>query len=835
MSIQPLRHAWRSLRRTPVFTIADTLTLVIGIAASVMIFVLVNGVLLRPLPYGNPDRLVGAWFDLPPLNMTHAQQTQTTYYTFQRLAHTIDGIGLYQDGTADISEPGGKSEPQHLTVAWMTATLLPVLEVSPIRGRNFTAEEDTPNGGRNSARPGDDGPTVVIIGEGLWRTRFGADPNIVGRTVDLNGRTRTIVGVMPTRFRFPSAATQVWLPLGLDPDNKFPGGFNYNAVARLKPGVTLAAAQRDFDAVLPRMVELYPSFAPGVTTQMLMDQAKPKPMLVAMRDDVTGGIAKTLWMIAAAAGLVLLVACANVSNLILVRADGRQRELAVREALGAGRARILSHFFAESVVLSGIAAVIGTGLAAVAIRLLVNAGPAGIPRLAEVGVDGTAILFATVLAALIAVFCSAIPALRIGRLHLSNALREGGRSGTAGRVQHRVRGALVAAQIALALVVLAGSGLLVRTFQRLHAVRPGFDPQNVVTFWMSPPRARYPGDSAIARFYAQLETRIAAVPGVKVAALSSRLPLSLNGMNQNPLFPEDDPEYATKIPPLQINTVVNGEYFRAIGIPIVAGRTFDRLDSQRDGEAIVSLRSAVQFWKDSTGRAALGRRFRELPKGPLYTVIGVAGDARDTALAAPPTQTVYFPEVAEPDTLLSLTARTMAIVVRTAGEPAAIVGAVQAAVHELDPAVPLFDVKAMTTVFDASTAQLSFIIVILGGAAIVTLVLGAIGLYGVMAYVVTLRTKELGVRIALGAQPSAVAAMMTRQGLTITALGVLGGLGLFALVARFLRSFLYGVAPGDPVTLAAASLMLVSIAALASWIPARRAARVDPAEALRAD
>ena len=831
----PIRHAWRSLRRTPVFTTTAALTLVIGIGAAVAIFAVVNGVLLRPLPYGNPDRLVGAWFDLPPINLNHAQQTQTTYYTFQRLAHTIEGIGLYQEGSGDVSDPGGGFEPQHLSVAWITATLFPVLQVSPILGRNFIADEDTPNGGRKSTKAGDEGPTVAIISEGLWRSRFGADPKVLGRTMDVNGRTRTIVGVMPTRFRFPSSATQLWLPLGLDPNNKYPGGFNYNSVARLKPGVTAADAQRDFTAVLPRMIELYPSFAPGVSTQMLMDQAKPKPVLIPLREDVTGGIAKTLWMVAAAAALVLLVACANVSNLILVRADGRQRELAVREALGAGRARVLSHFLGESVVLTGIAGAVGLGLATLAIRTLVIAGPADIPRLAEVHIDAATIAFTIAVSIAVTLVCSLIPAMRIGSVQLSNALREGGRSGTAGRLQHRVRGALVAAQIALALVVLAGSGLLLRTFQRLHAIQPGFDPQHVATLWMSPPRARYPNDSAVARFYAKLEARVAELPGVQVVGLSSRLPLTMNGMNQNPLFPEDDPTYATKIPPLQINTNVNGEYFRAMRIPLIAGRTFERLDLQHDGQAIVGRRTAVQFWKDSTGVAALGKRFRELPSGPLYTVIGVVGDARDTALAAPPSQTVYFPQVAEKDTLFSQTARTMALVIRTAGDPAAITSAVRRAVSTIDPALPLFDVKPMTTVLDASMAQLSFIILILAAAAVVTLILGGIGLYGVMAYVVTLRTKELGVRIALGAQPSAVAAMMTRQGLTLTAVGVGGGLVLFALVARFLRSFLFGVAPSDPVTLAGASLLLIAIATLASWIPARRASRVDPADALRAE
>ena len=821
---QLVRHVLRSLRRTPVFTITASLTLVIGIGAAVAIFAVVNGVLLRPLPYGSPERLVGAWHDLPPIGLTHAQQTQTTYYTYQRLAHTIEGIGLYQEGAVNVAEPGGAGEPQRVAAAWFTATLIPVLKVSPILGRNFTDAEDLPNA-----------PFVILISERMWRNRFEADPKIIGRTLDVNGRSRQIIGVMPARFRFPAEATQLWVPLQMDPANKYPGGFNYNSIARLKPGVSAADAQRDFASVLPRMVELYPTFAPGVSTQMLMDQAKPRPVLVPLREDVTGGIAKTLWMVAAAAVLVLLVACANVSNLILVRADGRHREFAVREALGAGRARVMMHFLAESVVLATGAGVIGLALATLAVRTLVAAGPADIPRLAEVGIDASSLVFTAILAVLVAVLCSLIPALRIGRGNLANTLREGGRSGTGGRAQQRVRGALVAAQIAIALVVLAGSGLLIRTFEHLNAVRPGFDPRNVATFWIALPHARYANDSAVARFYAQLDARVAELPGVQAVGLSSRLPLEQHGLNQNPLYPENDPSYAQKIPPLQIFTTTDAGYFHAMGIPLIAGRTFERLDAQRDGDAIISRRTAIQFWKDSTGKTAVGKRFRNLPSGPWYTVIGVVGDARDSALAAPPAQTAYFPEVAGRDTVFGQTQGTMALVVRTTGDPAAITSAVQRTVRELDPTLPLFDVRLMTTVFNASMAQLSFIILILGAAAAVTLLLGAIGLYGVMAYVVTLRTKELGVRIALGAQPRAVAAMMTRQGMVLTVIGIGGGLVLFALVARFLRSFLFGVATSDPVTLVGASLLLVVIATLASWIPARRASRVDPAEVLRAE
>jgi putative ABC transport system permease protein len=816
--------AWRSLRRAPAFTVAAAATLVIGIAAAVAIFALVNGVLLRPLPYGTPDRLVGAWHDLKGISIRKANQTGATYFTYRKLAQSIEGIGVYQSDAVNVSDPRGGAEPQRITSGWISASLIPVLQVAPLLGRSFTEAEDLPKG-----------PSVVIVSEGLWRSRFGADPAILGRTLEVNGRSRAIVGVMPARFRFPAAATQLWLPLQLDPNDPNPGGFNYDAIARLKPGVSVDAAQREFAAVLPRMVELSPNIAPGVSTQMLLDQAKPVPVLVPLKDDVTGSVAKTLWIVAAAAGLVLLVACANVTNLILVRADARQRELAVREALGAGRARVLAHFLSESAVITAIAGAVALGVAALAIRSLVGAGPEEIPRLTELEIDRTTVAFAIAVSALVAVVCSVIPALRLGRVHLSSALREGGRGGTASRVRQRVRSALVAAQIALALVALAGSGLLVRTFQRLNAVRPGFNPENVATFWMSLPEARYPSDTAVARFYTQLLDRVASLPGVQAVGVTSRLPLVARGSSQNPLYPEGDPSFATKIPPLQIFTTTDGGFFRAMGIPLVAGRTFGRLDAQRFDEAIISQATAVQFWKDSSGRRAIGKRFRSLPGGSLFTVIGVVGNVRDTALAGAPSQTVYFPEVPSTGRFSEQTRRTMALVVRTGSEPAAITRVVQRAVRELDASLPLFDVRPMTAVFRASMAQLSFTILVLGAAAMVTLALGAVGLYGVMAYVVTLRTRELGVRIALGAAPGAVVAMLTRQGIVLTGVGIAGGLLLFALVARYLRTLLFGVAPTDSVTLVGASLLLVAIAALASWIPARRTARLDPADVLRAE
>jgi putative ABC transport system permease protein len=825
-AVQPLRISLRSLRRTPVFSAVVVLTLVIAVGATTAIFAVLNGVLLKPLPYGNPDRLIAVWHDLPGVSIPKAQQTQGTYFTYQKFAHTIEGIGVYQTGSVNVSDITHSTDPQRITGAYITQTLLPVLQVRPMLGRNFTEEEDSPA----KLYP-------VIISEGMWRRRFGADPAALGRSIEVNGHARQIVGIMPASFRFPSAETQLWLPMGFDPNKAYPGGFSYDAVARLKPGVSVADAQRDFKAVLPRLVELYPQMAPGVSSQQLLDKAQPIPLLIPLREDMTSDIAKTLWMVGAAALLVLLVACANVSNLMLVRADARQRELAVREALGAGGARIMSYFFAEAAILAGVAGVLGVLAAWASVRALVAAGPIEIPRLAEVHVDPTTIVFAILVSAFIAFVCSVIPALRIGRAKLSLALREGGRAGTAGKVQQRVRGGLVAAQIALALVVLAGSGLLVRTFQRLTAIKPGYDASSVSTMWVSLRGGRYEGnDTLVMHFFSDITQRVAALPGVTAVGVTSHLPLMDNGQDIEPFFHEGETLAGGKIPPLEMHITVDSGYFRAMRIPLIAGRNFIGLESQAEYEAIINRASAIEYFHDSTGVAAIGKRFTPLPSGPLYTIIGVVGETRDTSLAAPPERIAYFAEhVGNAKDIEDQFQHTLAIVTRTASDPATIAPAVQRAIHELDPSLPVFQVRTMAEVVKASTARLSFIILILGAAAAVTLLLGAVGLYGVMAYVVTLRTKELGVRIALGAQPRAVAAMMTKQGLVLTSIGVVAGLALFTVAARFLRAFLFDTAPTDPVALSGAAIVLLAVAILASVVPAMRAARVDPVEALRAE
>ncbi len=815
-----LRHAARSLARAPAFTVAAVLTLAIGIGSVVAMFAVVYGVLLRPLPFGHPERLVAASHDLPPLGLYHEPQTAATYFAYQQLARTIDGIGVYDEGEANVSQPGGTGEPEHMMTAEVTASLIPVLEVPPLVGRVFSDADDRPG-----AAP------VVLIGESLWRTRFDSDPKVVGRTLDLDGVTYEIIGVMPSSFQMPRRETRLWVPLRFDPASPPQTAYSYVGIARLKPGVTVADAERDFTSVLRRLPELYPTFVAGLSTAQMIVQMHPRPTVAPLQTEMTGAIAPTLWTIAVAAALILLVACANVANLTLVKVDARQRELAIRAALGAGRARLLQLCFTEAALVTALAAALGFGAAALGVRLLVAANRAGIPRLSEVAIDARSALFAIGVALVVAAGCTLFPALRVG-LGRGLAVRHSTRGGTANRAQQRVRGVLVAAQIASALVVVAGSGLLMRTFVRLTAVRPGFDATDVATFWVSAPAARYGSDSAVVHFYSQLASRVGALPGVTSVGLTSALPLEAHGINQNALYPEGDATYATKVPPLQHFITADAGYFAAMRMPLLAGRAFEAMGEQQYDETIISRSTAIAFWKDSTGAAALGKQFRPLPAGHLYTVIGVVGDVHDTTLAAAPSQVVYFPETLGPSGRRSK--RTLALVVRHSGQTS-IDAAVRRVAGGLDPTLPMFDARRMSDVLSAATAQLTFAISILGIAALVTLVLGSVGLYGVLAYVVTLRRRELGIRIALGATPGAVAAGVARYGMRLTAAGIIAGLGVFALVARYLRTLLFDVSPSDPLTLGAAVGVLATIAVAASWLPARRAARVDPASTLRAE
>jgi predicted permease len=811
-------RAFRTLRRTPAFTATAILTLVLGIGSVAAMFSIVHGVLLAPLPYPDAGRLVSISLTMRAPELRRIEAPLAAYSAYTRFTRRLENVGFYRTGSGNIAgDPSNETE--RVTATWVTASTFATLGVPPLMGRWISAGENEPNG-----------LSSAVLSESLWRSRFRGARDVVGTIVYINNVPRTIVGVMPDGFQFPSPATRVWLPARFDADRSVVTDFSYSAVGRLPDGVTTVEAQHELASVLPRLAELSPRMESGVSTSDWLAQSKPSPSVISLRDDVTAGIAKTLWILSAAAALVLIVACANVANLMLVRADSRQVELAVRQALGASRLQILLHFLGESVVLAATSAAAALAMAWGAVRALVAFGPADVPRLGELAIGPAAIGFTLLVAGATAVFCSVVPAFRARPSSLSINLREGGRTGTAGKARQRLRGMMAALQIAGALVVLATSLLLLRTFAKLSRVQPGFDGANVVTFWTQLPFRGYGADSSAVNFYGRLVASVAGLPGVRAAGVTSRLPMG-SGESIQRSFRIDDGR-TISVPTF----VVDDGYLKAMGIPLLAGRAFGRIGEQRDGEVIISQRAAVTLWHDSTGRSALGKQIRSVPAGPPYTVIGVAGDVRYADLADSPAADFYVPQAVAIDAGNEPSARhTLALVVKTTGPPSAIVTPVRRIVRDLEPRVATFDVRTMDEVVAASTARLSLTLVLMSAAAVITLALGAIGLYGVTAYMVALRTRELGLRVALGADPRRLARTVASKGLVLIAVGVGVGLLLFAGVSQFLRSFLYDVSPGDPLTLAVATLGLVLTASLANWVPARRAARVDPAETLRAE
>jgi putative ABC transport system permease protein len=823
-ALRDTRFVVRSLVRAPAFTVTALLTLATGIGTAAAIFTVVDHVVVRPLPYGHPGELVSISHDMSALSFANAGITPGVYFTYQRMAHSLDGIAIYTTGSVNATDPAGAAEPERLTSASVSGNFMSLFQVPAALGRTLSPSDD-----EQSA------PSVMVISDALWRMRFGGSPSVIGKKLFAAGAEREIVGVMPPWFRVPDATTQVWFPMQLNPAAPWLGGFRARAYGRLRPTVSVVDATRDLRATLPRAIELFPLIAPGLTAKLLFEQGKPTPRVTALRENLIADVAPTLWVVAAAAGLVLLVMGANVANLMLVRAESRHRELAIRAAMGASRWRIVSYFLIESAALAGVASALGMAAAAGAVRFLVDASPIEIPRLAEVRVDAWTIAFIVATSLLVAVACALPPALRSIRSGLSAGLRDSGRNATSAGARVRTRSVLVVVQMALALVALVASGLLFRSFDRLRAVKPGFDPNGVVTLWVAAPPVRYPQQTDVDRFHSNLLERVRALPGVTAAGITTSLPLRSFGHMPDPLFVEGSRDATKAIPPLQMYAGADAGYFGAMKIPLIAGRMFASLETQRWNEALVSQETATRMFGDSTGATVIGKRFQNLPDGPLYTVIGVVGSVRDTSLMLPATMAVYLAPVATQDTVEGPLTRTVAVVARTTGDVDATTRAMRGAVREVDPTLPVFDVRPMSEIVNASMARLVFVLIIIGIAAGVTLLLGIVGLYGVIAFVVSLRTRELGLRIALGATPRAVASMVAKRGLLLSAVGTGAGAVVAAIIARFLRMFLFEIAPLDPVTMTAAIVVLTACAVAASWGPARRASRMDPVRALRAD
>ena len=819
----PVRTTLRKLGRSPSFSAIAILTLALGIGANAAIFSVVYGVLLQPLHFEEPDRLVAVRHAAPGIGLPELPNSEATFMTYKTQAHTIESIGLASEDVVNVT---GLDRPVRLDAARVTAGLFDALRVRPVLGPGLTAADTLP-----------DADPVVVISNAAWKNRFGADPQIVGRMLRLDGVDHRIVGVLPAGFTYGSADTELWLPHTIDPDKPVTGNFNDEAVARLAPGATVADAQRELENLLPRMVELYP----GDITADLLKSSGLQPTVQPLKDYLVGDAGDVLWILLGTVGLILLIACANVANLFLVRSEGRVREVAVRTALGAGRGSLARGFLAESVALGLAGGALGLILAIAGVRALVAFGPDSIPRLDEVGVGLPVLAFTVVVSVVAGLLFGLVPMLRFNRaFSLVAALKEGGRGSSTGRERHLARNALVVAQVALALVLLVGSGLMLRSFQSLRSVEPGFQPAGLLTLRVSLPEAEYPDGHQVADFFQRLDERLRQLPGVEAAAAGA-MPMG-GQMSRSAHSFEGQPVPEGSVPPIERNVRVAPGYFETIRQPLLAGRTFEDADAQKPrAVAIVNRAMAEKHWP---GQDPLGKRLQMGMPDPggaddwdagWYTVVGVVGNTRFEGLDEDEAPMIYYangPWAVEDHGWFD---RTLTVVVRTAGgvHPLALAEPVRQTIWELDPNLPVANVRTAQKIVDESMARTSFTMVLLLIAAAVALVLGAVGLYGVISYIVSLRTQEIGIRMALGADAGDVARKVVRQGLAVAGLGAVLGIGAAFALTRLMASLLFGVSPTDPLTFAGVSGALMATAALASWLPARRAAGVDPLVALR--
>jgi predicted permease len=801
--LQDVRYAVRTLARSPGFTLAAVATLAVGIGANAAIFSLVRGVLLRPLPFPQPERLVSLWEANDAKGFSRMVASPPNYLDWKAQSRSYESMGAFTDTTLVVAERGGA---ERLDGAAVTSGFFETLGVRPLHGRSFSESETSPGH-----------PAVVVLGHGVWQRRFGGDPGIVGRTVRLDGEPFEVVGVMPASFRFPEATHDFWIPLTFRPDVGSQRGAHYlDVVARLKPGVTIETARAEIRAIADGLRRAYPRSNSGYTAGA-----------TALDESLVGAVAPAMRMLLGAVALVTLVACANVANLLLVRGTRRRAEMAIRSALGAGSRRIARQLLTESAVLAAAGAAAGLGLAAASLDGIVALAPATVPRLSEVRLDAAVLAFtAAWTLASVAIFglAPALAALRPGPMQ---ALRGFGAdaAGTARRVS--ARQALVVGQVALALVLSAGAGLLLRSLARLSSVDPGFRTERAVSYSLTLPESRYPDEAARGAFLDRLLARMRALPGARSAAAVFGLPLT--GMSFSSSFrpsgsPPDDREPSAQL------RLASRDYFATMGIPVLSGRGFGPED--RRGAPIVVLVSRSAARKFFPAGDAIGRHLRF---GARMTdtriegeIVGVVGDVRDAELGAGPTPEFY-------GSLEQAPTDEFHVVVRGGVPPDRLESAARAAVSELDSELAVTDLSALDAVVRRSVSRPRFMVQLLLVFAAMALLLCAIGIYGVTAYAVSQRTREIGIRMALGADRSAVRALVLREGLRLAAAGVALGLaGAFALT-RLLRGFLFEIGPGDPVTHAAVALLLAGVALAACAVPARRAARLNPIAALRTE
>ncbi len=822
-----IRYGLRTLRRNPVFTVAALLTIAIGIGANTAVFSVVNSVLLRPLHYPQAEELV-AIRQLAPGAAGLASFSNglplsaSMYFTYSEQNRTFQSLGVWVAGTANVT---GLAEPEQVRTVAVSDGVLQALGVPPAAGRWLLRGDQLPRG-----------QETVMLSYGYWQRRFGGDRSAIGRSIIVDSRPREIAGVMPQGFQVVQAEGDLIVPLSFDRGKLTLAGFFLQGIARLKPGVTIAQANADVARMLPIWMDSW-SNGPG-TNGRFYENWRIAPAIGPLKQEVVGNVGSVLWVVMGTIGLVMLIACANVTNLLLVKAESRQQELAVRASLGAGWGRIVRELLLESMLLGLMGGVLGIGLAVEGLRLLVAIGPANLPRLGEISMDARTLWFTLILSLLSGLFFGLIPALKYAGPRMSLVLRSAGRTQSVSRERHRTRSLLVVAQVALALVLMVSAGLMIRTFQALRTVEPGFaDAKHLETMRVSIPESLVASPEQVIRIQNNIADKLAAIPGVSSAGFANAMPMEGFNSGWNEIFAEDKVYPAGEIAPLRFFKYVSPGFFRTAGTRIVAGRelTWTEVYGRRP-VAMVSENLARELW--GTPSAAVGKRIREFPAMAWREVIGVIQDVRENGVQEKAPEIVYWPSMMEnifgPSPLNAI--RTMTFVVRSdRSGTEGFLKQVRQAVWSVNSSLPVASLRTMQEVYGQSLARTAFTLVMLGIAGAMALVLGIIGIYGVISYTVSQRRREIGIRLALGAQQAGLRRMFVRYALVLTGIGVAIGLGAALSLTRLMNSLLFGISPMDPLTYAVVPAVLMASAALASYLPARRAASVDPTEALRTE
>lgn len=808
--IQDLRYAFRNLRQAPGFAAVAVLTLALGIGANSAIFSVVNAVVIQPLEYRAPEQLVFITSAFPTLGFDEFWMSGPEYFEYREQSESFEDMGAYNTG--EISITGGDT-PIRVVSGVATASFFDTLGVEAHRGRTFTAEEDLPGGD----------PAAVLSYE-LWQRAFGGRDEVVGETVLFDGLPRTVVGVMPPRFDINDAGVEVWTPLGLDPGDPGRASNHYlYAVGRLREDITPEAAAAELEVLVAQWMETNP----GSHIRPEVHYMQFEPLEIQM----VGDVRPLLLTLLGAVGFVLLIACANVGNLLLARAEARQKEIAVRTALGAGRGRLLRQFATESVVLALIGGTIGLLAGRWGVQMLVATNADSIPRTAEIGLDSSVLLFTFAVSILTGLLFGLAPLLHLSLDNLNVSLREGGERSTAGSARHHLRRLLVVSEIAMAVVLVVGSGLMLRSFAALQNVDPGFDAQGLLSFRLYLPGATYPDATAQISFLERLQEEMVAVPGVESVTLMNGLP-PIRRINANTME-FDGIEETPDGPPHNVDfwQFVMDDYFSTMKIPLIEGRLFSRDDEGSEmAVGLVNQTMADTFWPDG----AIGRRLRMGEGSPWITVVGVVGDVKQAGMDQATGTELYFyaPQVAS---VYGMAPQTINVVLRTSMNPEALAQPARQAVWSLDPSLPVANLQTMENAVYGSMARPRFVTLLLGIFGAVALALAAVGTYGVMSYSVAERSREMGIRMALGAEASGVMGLVLRQGLAIAGIGLALGVGGALLLSRFVEAYLFQVTSLDTTTFVAVPVVLAAVAVAACVVPARRATRVDPITVLKAE